>query len=279
MEVSDVNISFSHFDQGLYGCPRCNPVRHRDGDFEPVRGGLCSPVPNPLFGPGHYAVRGLASFGQDEGDWEPNIFHCDLTGRAWNGDPEPAGPRPVRPHPAAPARPTLVSSSSLPVRPAAKGTAGPPAGVKVRPLKQSNDLSCGQTSVAMSVNYLTGKRLTDRDIDRRYGFGLLHALKTESKGSGYTWYDAGNFSKKSWPMLEKRLNKERTPVLIGLNGPVFSPSGRGHIITLLSIDGDTVRYADPGDGQIKTTTRRAIEQAGGHPDGKFLFCTVRDGRA
>jgi hypothetical protein len=127
----------------------------------------------------------------------------------------------------------------------------------------------------MSVNALTGKRLTDRDIAKRYGFALLQALNSECRGSGYRWQDGGDFSRAMWPALEKRLNKSRIPVLIGLNGPVFSPSGRGHIVTLLSIDGESVRYADPADGRIKVTTRREIERAGGHPDGKFLFYATR----
>jgi hypothetical protein len=159
------------------------------------------------------------------------------------------------------------------VKPAVLAT--PPAGATVRPLCQSNRSSCGQTSVAMGINSLTGKRLTDRDIHNRYGFGLLQALNCESKSAGYRWHDGGNFSKKNWAALEKRLNKERTPVLMGLNGPSFSPSGRGHIVTLLSIDGQKVRYADPADGTIKVTTRRAIEQARPHPDGKFFFYAAR----
>ncbi len=143
-------------------------------------------------------------------------------------------------------------------------------GAKVEPLAQSNGSSCGQTSVAMCVNSLTGKKLTDRDINSRYGFGLLNALNSESRSAGYQWNDGGNFTAKNWPSLEKRLNQEKTPVMIGLNGE-FSPSGRGHIVTLLSVDGDKVTYADPANGKVKTTTKKAIEQAPPHPDGKFFF--------
>jgi hypothetical protein len=127
----------------------------------------------------------------------------------------------------------------------------------------------------MGINALTGKTLTDRDIDAGYGFQLLRALNEECKKVGYRWRDGGNFTPKCWPALEKRLNKERTPVLIGLNGPTFSPSGRGHIVTLLSIDGQKVRYADPADGRIKVTSRKAIEQAPPHRDGKFFFYAAR----
>lgn len=145
------------------------------------------------------------------------------------------------------------------------------AGLTVKPQKQRNSVSCGQTSVAVSVNALTGKNLSDRDIDRRYGFGLLNALNSESKSAGYRWRDGGNFQAKNWPILEKKLNREKTPVLIGLNGPQFSPSGRGHIVTLLGLEGPKVRYMDPADGKVKFTTRKAIETAAPHPDGKFFF--------
>jgi hypothetical protein len=127
----------------------------------------------------------------------------------------------------------------------------------------------------MAVNALTGKSLTDRDINRKYGFSLLQALNGESKSQGYSWRDGGNFKRQSWPLLEKKLNGDKTPVLMGLNGPNFSRSGRGHIVTLLSVEGDKVRYADPADGKIKVTTKRAIETAPPHPDGKFMFYAAR----
>ena len=161
--------------------------------------------------------------------------------------------------------------------PAEKPKAKVSGGAKVKPLRQSNGSSCGQTSVAMCVNSLTGKKLTDKDINSKYGFSLLGALNAESRSSGYKWTDGGNFSAKNWPSLEKRLNQEKTPVMIGLNGQ-FSPSGRGHIVTLLSVNGDKVTYADPANGQIKTTTKKAIEQAPPHPDGKFFFYASKAGK-
>lgn len=144
-------------------------------------------------------------------------------------------------------------------------------GATVRPLRQGNSISCGQTSVAMAVNSLTGKNLTDADVNRKHGFGLLSALRSESRSAGYTWKDGGNFQAKHWATVEKKLNREKTPVIMGLNGPTFSRSGRGHIVTLLSIDGDQVRYADPADGKIKTVSKKTIENAPGHPHGKFFF--------
>ena len=184
-------------------------------------------------------------------------YSCKDLKRKWaeqNSEAQPA----VKPTPVA--RPNAVT----------KAGGKPHAGARVRPLQQSNSSSCGQTSVAMSVNCLTGRKLTDKDINSKHGFGLLSALNKESRGSGYKWSDNGNFSNKSWPGIERRLNQEKTPILIGLNGQ-FSASGRGHIVTLMSIDGNKVTYADPADGKVKTTTKQAIESAPGHPDGKFMF--------
>lgn len=178
------------------------------------------------------------------------------------------GPSPSQDSSPTPARVTGPSKATPASLQAAQGVA-------VKPQAQSNSVSCGQTSVAMAVNSLTGKSLTDRDINRKYGFSLLNALNSESKSAGYRWKDAGNFRKAQWPTLEKKLNQDKTPVIIGLNGPQFSSSGRGHIVTLLSVSGNSVRYADPADGKIKTTTRQAIESAPPHPNGKFVFYANR----
>ncbi len=166
------------------------------------------------------------------------------------------------------------AQSSQPAAPLEKKTS---TGATVRPLCQNNSVSCGQTSVAMAVNSLTGGSLDDRDINRKHGFSLLTALRSESRPAGYTWTDGGDFQSRDWRLLEKKLNGEKTPVIMGLNGPNFSPSGRGHIVTLLSVNGKTVSYADPADGKIKTTTKSAIESAPGHPQGKFFFYASKRG--
>lgn len=145
----------------------------------------------------------------------------------------------------------------------------------VLPLAQSNGVSCGQTSVAMCINSLTGRSLTDMDIDAKYGFGLLNALKSESASSGYDWRDNGNLGPESWAMIDQKVNQERLPVIVALNGPEFSPSGRGHIVTIVKTEGDTVHYADPADGQIKTTSKYNMQTAPSHPDGNFVFLADR----
>lgn len=215
---------------------------------------------------GARAVQLLAGLSQDL-EFFMDRADCRLPfqpnfGVGWGRDPffNPTGQPSKRP-------PATSQTKASPQRRSGEEADG---GAKVRPLQQSNGRSCGQASVAMCVNSVTGKKLTDRDIHAKYGFGLLHALNSESRSAGYQWKDGGNFTAKNWPSLEKRLNQEKTPVMIGLNGQ-FSPSGRGHIVALLSIEGDKVTYADPANGQIKTTSKRAIEQAPPHPDGKFFF--------
>lgn len=141
----------------------------------------------------------------------------------------------------------------------------------VTPLAQSNGVSCGQTSVAMCVNALTGQHLTDTDIDSKYGFGLLNALKSESAQAGFDWQDQGNLNASSWATIDQKVNQEKLPVIVALNGPEFSPSGRGHIVTIVKTEGDTVTFADPATGQLRTTSKQNMENAPSHPDGNFVF--------
>ena len=146
----------------------------------------------------------------------------------------------------------------------------PVAAVVIEPLAQSNAVACGQTCVAMCVNALTGQHLTDQDINARYGFALLEALNDECKSTRYRWLDGGDLSASSWPQVAQTL-QAGLPVILGLNGPLFSPSGRGHIITLTALHDDQVSYADPATGTMRTTTPAILLAAPPHPDGKFVF--------
>lgn len=141
----------------------------------------------------------------------------------------------------------------------------------LEPMLQSNTVSSGQTCVAMCLNALTGASLTDLDIDKYYGFSLLKALKTESRGAGYDWRDAGNICSESWELIDRKVNLEGLPVIVALNGPEFSPSGRGQIVTIVKTSDSTVTYADPADGKLKTTSKRNMEEAPSHADGNFVF--------
>lgn len=146
---------------------------------------------------------------------------------------------------------------------------------EVQPLAQSNGVSCGQTSVAMCINSLTGQNLTDIDVDSKYGFGLLNALKSECVSSGYDWRDNGNLNSASWATIDQKVNQEKLPVVVALNGPEFSPSGRGHIVTIVKTEGDVVTFADPATGELRTTTKQNMETAPSHPDGNFVFVADR----
>lgn len=158
--------------------------------------------------------------------------------------------------------------------PSSFGTARTGA-LNVTPLAQNTGDSCGQTSVAMSINALTGKNLNDNDINSKYGYELLRALKDETAEAGYTWKDGGEINSNCWELLEHKVNNEKTPVVVALNGPEFSASGRGHIVTITKIDGDKVTFADPATGTIRTTTKQNMNNAPSHPQGNFIFYADR----
>lgn len=144
--------------------------------------------------------------------------------------------------------------------------ASPPA--TVVPQFQHTPSSCGQTSVAMAVNALTGKKLTDGDVAERWGYQLLQALNGECPD--HTWTDGGNLTPASWVTIEAKTARG-LPVLIGLNGPLFSHSGRGHIVLITKVEGDKVTFADPAQGEFRQVSKSDMEAAPPHPDGKFLF--------
>jgi predicted double-glycine peptidase len=164
------------------------------------------------------------------------------------------------------AAPTAPAKSSAPVP---KGSY-----IKTKLLRQGNGSSCGQTSVAMAVNTLAGKNWTDSTVNQNFGYDLLGALNSGTAKQGLVWRDR-DFSKKSWPLIEDRLKRGR-PVVMGLNGPMFSPSGRGHIITLLGTKGDKIIFADPATGERRTCKKSDIENAPNHPDGKFFFYASKE---
>jgi hypothetical protein len=166
---------------------------------------------------------------------------------------------------------TMLNSASVNPFPVRAGSVG-----EVKPLAQNNGISCGQTSVAMCVNAVTGKNLIDADINNKYGFSLLDALNSESSSHGVAWRDAGNLQASQWDLIDHKVNQEKTPVIVALNGPEFSPSGRGHIVTIVKTEGDVVTIADPASGKLRTTTKQAMNEAPPHPDGNFIFYAAKD---
>ena len=147
--------------------------------------------------------------------------------------------------------------------------------LKVTPLAQHRGDSQGQCSVAMAINCLTGKNLDDMDIDARYGSELLRALREECAPADYTWKDGGEIGPEAWELIEHKIEIEDTPIVLALNGPEFSASGRGHIVLVCGLNGDKVTFADPATGTTRTTTRHNINSAPSHPQGNFIFFADR----
>lgn len=139
----------------------------------------------------------------------------------------------------------------------------------VVPQIQHTPVSCGQCSVAICLTAMGAGVWDDTRVNRLHGFGLLDALRTEDPR--HDWRDLGNLDKEKWTTKVAPTLRAGYPVIVGLNGPEFSPSGRGHIVTLVSIDQDVVKFADPATGGWKLTTVSRLLDAPPHPDGKFVL--------
>lgn len=130
---------------------------------------------------------------------------------------------------------------------------------------QHTPTSCGQASVALAISLLTGKVVSDYNIS-------LNLLGELNAGTRETWADR-DFSTGYWGAIE-RSTAAGYPVIIGLNTP-FSPTGRGHIMLIIGVNGKEVIYHDPNGGEIKTTSKSQIENAAPRFDGgrwaKWIF--------
>lgn len=180
---------------------------------------------------------------------------------------------------ATPGAPTTRSPTEGVRAPTTPQAAAPGSALAVPNLAQSNGVSCGQTSAAAAINFITGKSLDDRAFDARYGFSLLGGLNAETKGAGVTWSDAGNLGPQNADAMRAKIQgalAQGLPVVIGLNGPEFSPSGRGHIVTITGLSPDgTVTFMDPNGGRTRTTRWENMVGAPSHPDGNFVFVPSR----
>ena len=184
--------------------------------------------------------------------------------------PPPEAKAPAAPKGAPAMMPTMPGAYVPPgFGPSSTGT------LDVKPIAQSNSVSCGQTSVAMCINAVTGKNLRDTDVNNKYGFGLLNALNSETGSAGVNWKDGGTIAANQWDLIDHKVNDEKLPVIVALNGPEFSKSGHGHIVTVVKTEGDTVTIADPATGVLRTTTKEAMNTAPSHPDGNFIFYGTR----
>lgn len=155
---------------------------------------------------------------------------------------------------------------------------GPPGEgpLKVIPIAQHTGDSNGQASVAMAINCLTGQSLDDNDIDKAYGYELLRALREECAGVGLNWKDGGEIGPGAWDLLEHKVEVEKLPVILAVNGPEFSVNGRGHIILICAVGKEKVTFADPATGTMRTTTRANLNAAPSHPQGNFIFYAERE---
>lgn len=147
----------------------------------------------------------------------------------------------------------------------------------VRAMQQHDRSACGRTAVAVALNYITH---SNKFNSRNTSYSLEAELENHS---GISW-DCRSIVPKTpkkpyddwpvnWDLIEESL-RAGYPVVIGLNSP-FSPTGRGHILTICGIDGDKVTYADSNGGKIKTTTKQAMQNSRAYPGGKFCFIPSR----
>lgn len=148
--------------------------------------------------------------------------------------------------------------------------------LEVVPIAQQTAISDGQASVAMAINCLTGKSLNDKDIDKVYGYELLRALREECAEVGLNWKDGGEIGPNAWELVEHKVEIEKLPVILAVNGPEFSVNGRGHIVLISGVQGDKVTFADPATGTTRTSTRQHINDAPQHPQGNFIFYADRE---
>ena len=136
--------------------------------------------------------------------------------------------------------------------------------------KTSDPVKVGQSSVANALNWLSGSaKYTAATIENRHGFGLLQALKEESKPFALDWRDVGDLSEKTWPAIVETL-KQGYPVLVAFNGEL-APSSAGHIVVLLDTQDGNVEMYDPWRGKPMTQSVASLLEAPAHPDGNFVF--------
>ena len=149
---------------------------------------------------------------------------------------------------------------------------------RVQPIVQQKDYTCGAAACASAINFFTGGSQDDLDFEQDNGLNLLYGLNKGTSESGVTWRDAGNVGEGNIDETIEKLRKGY-PVVIGLNGPKFSPSGRGHIVTLTGADEEgNITYADSADGTIKTTNRQELLEAESHPCLLYTSPSPRDQR-
>lgn len=135
---------------------------------------------------------------------------------------------------------------------------------------QSSTVNSGPASVASALNWLyQGRFFTCDGVERKHGFALLRALKSESSELGLDWYDAGNLNALTWPDVESSLKLNR-PAIVAIGGQTHATD---RVLMLVGTSGQTVTYVDPASGALAEMDRAGLLNAPSHRDGNFVFLT------
>lgn len=139
---------------------------------------------------------------------------------------------------------------------------------RVKILAQNTATSCGLTSCAMAVNTITGQNLDDGQFRLRHGMDLLGGLNAETPK--FIWRDRDRPRPDLWPEVMAAL-QNGCPAIAFLNGPEFSPSGRGHVVCIIGLTSQTVIFADPNGGRLRELPKAEFEHAKEYPQGNALY--------
>lgn len=146
---------------------------------------------------------------------------------------------------------------------------------RVKILAQQAGDTCGVCSCAMAVNTITGTNYNDLTWDARhrnkYGVDLFSSLQQDCPK--HNWKDVGRPRPEVWQEVLNSL-AAGCPAVCGVNGPDFSPSGRGHIVCIIGVTTTTVIFADPNGGELRELARERFEQAQEYPQGNFIFLAL-----
>ena len=148
---------------------------------------------------------------------------------------------------------------------------------QLQPQRQWDPTSCGLACIAMIATAANGKTVTDQNLRARWGsnFSLVNVLNSETSAAkspaDRQWKDFGNLGNQvNWDQLAKKVNQEKSPVIIGLGGPDFTQSGN-HFVLIKEIKGDKVTILDPATGEKRDVTKEQIMRDPGHSQGKAIL--------
>lgn len=132
---------------------------------------------------------------------------------------------------------------------------------------QSTSISCGQATIADAANFITGSNLTDKQFASQYGYQLQGGLEALT---GIKFKDTNLKDVKIEDIA--KATQAGIPVPVGVGYPYSSRPGVGHKFNIVGTSGnDTVRYADPADGQFKQTTLTALKNSIPDYQGNFAL--------